>query len=166
MKEFTDQLLSLVGDRVCIVGVGNRLKADDAAGPMVIDQIAHSIDAACIDAGVAPENILEKIVHSSPSTVLIVDALDFRSTPGDIRLFDIHRIKDHNAISTHAISLQMLGDYLDNRTTAAIFLIGIQPQSMELGKEPTEPVLDAIDRLSVILLQTIGKQTASFDLRC
>ena len=57
--------------KLCIVGIGNRMKGDDAAGPMLIDLLDGRTKATCIDAGVAPENYLEKIVAAKPDVVLL-----------------------------------------------------------------------------------------------
>ena len=66
-----DPLARMCSRNICIVGVGNRTKGDDAAGPTLIDLLADSASRHCIDAGIAPENYLEKIAACAPDLSLI-----------------------------------------------------------------------------------------------
>ncbi|MFC1461838.1 hydrogenase 3 maturation endopeptidase HyCI [Verrucomicrobiota bacterium] len=133
--------------KTCILGVGNRMKGDDGAGPMLIDRIAGRVKADCVDAGIVPENFLEKIIRMGPDTVLIVDALNFSGTPGDIRVLKPDAIAS-GGISSHALSLRMTCDYLNSRSRVSVHIVGIQPASTELGQEELSPqVSNALDTL-------------------
>ncbi len=147
MKVALDALL--VG-RVCIVGVGNRGRGDDGAGPRVIDARRGGTRGVWIDAGMAPENYLEPIARSSPDTVLIVDAVAFGGIPGECRLMNVE-VMDTVALSTHAGSLAMLGEYLSARTRARIQVLGIQPESIDAREGLSHSVGESVREVAAML---------------
>lgn len=151
MEELSQQLEEICAGKVLIAGVGNRMKGDDGAGSLLMDRLNGRIGAACLDCGVSPENYLEKIVLSHPDTVLIVDIIHFGGTAGDTRIF---RPGDIGAagLSTHALSLKMMCEYLENRISVSIFLLGIQPEAVKLGSGMSEPVELTVERLSKIFI--------------
>jgi len=120
------------------------MRGDDGAGALLAKRFSSRIGPLCIDAGTVPENFLEKIVRTQAGTVLIVDAVDFNGTPGELRVFETNDIAA-GAISTHSLSLQMAGDYLKTRISARVLLLGIQPATTALGAEITPAVDAAID---------------------
>lgn len=142
--------------KVCILGVGNRMKGDDGVGPVLIDKILGCIDADCIDAGMAPENFLEKIVQLNPETVLIVDAMDFGGVSGEIRIFKPENIAK-GGISTHTLSLQMVCDYLKARIPVRIFLLGIQPKTAAFDAGLSSEVVTSIDSLAATLITSMPR---------
>jgi hydrogenase maturation protease HycI len=152
-------LKSLPSDRLCIVGIGNRMKGDDAAGVRLIDFITGHVQVECIDAGVAPENYLEKIVGLAPSTVLLVDATTFDGTPGEIRIFTPEEISP-GGLSTHALSLQMVSDYLKARVDVQVLLIGIQPETTRTSDGDLSPSVEhAVEDLARMMQDAFGGQT-------
>ena len=151
------QLSEILVGRVCVVGVGNRHRCDDAAGPQVIDQRQPEVPGTWIDAGVAPENHLEIIVRAQPDTVLLVDAVDFGGSPGDCSILDASAVETM-AISTHAGSLRLLGKYLSIRSGVQPWVLAIQPQRIELGEELSEPVATTVARIASLLSDLLPDQ--------
>ena len=145
-----ESLSELLTGRVCIVGVGNRQRGDDGAGPRLIDARSPASRGVWLDAGVAPENFLEPIVRTKPDTVLIVDAVAFGGIPGECRLIDATAI-DTVVMSTHAGSLGMLRDYLTARTNARIQVLGIQPERIDAREGLSQPVENSVRELAVLL---------------
>lgn len=141
---------SLLGGQVCIVGVGNRHRGDDGAGPRVIDARSLESRGVWLDAGVTPENFLEPIVRSKPDTVLIVDAVAFGGFPGECRLLDPTAM-DTVVLSTHAGSLCMLRDYLVARTGARIKVLAIQPVRIDSGECLSQPVENSVLEWAAVL---------------
>ena len=84
----SDRLAPELTGRVCVLGIGNRLRRDDGAGSLLAAALAEQEGAAVLDAGTVPENYLEKVAGSNPDTVVIVDAIDFDGAPGEIRLLE------------------------------------------------------------------------------
>ena len=137
-----------------MVGVGNRLKADDGAGPLVIDRLRDTTPAVCLDAGTAPENVAEKIARLRPAVVLFADALDFGGRPGDWRLVAAEALAAEPALSTHAGGLALVCEYLRVRAGAELFVLGIQPGTLALG----EPMSAAVRRAVEMLAERLREQ--------
>jgi len=144
--------------KVLIVGIGNPLRADDGVGPEIIRRLRGRLPSSLLfDVGEVPENYLEKLVKENPDTIVLIDAVQFDSKPGTVRIIEKDNITNES-LSTHRISLSMVKDYLEKETCADIFLLGIQPETIKLGKGISEPVrkslekiVDMIERLNVFI---------------
>ena len=142
---FEAQLKDFLNDfeKLIILGVGNELKSDDGVGPFIIKNLmAENIESdrlLLIDSGTVPENFTGKIRKENPSHVIIVDACLMGCRPGDIRIVD----KDdftNIGISTHSMSLSYFVKYLERDTDFKIIFVGIEPETMDWGENPTENV--------------------------
>jgi len=142
--------------RVAVVGVGQELNGDDAAGVRVAQallkrQRAGSSDALrpvpfsllVVEAAHAPENCLGAIQRFSPDLVILVDAAEMGDPPGTIRWLDWRAAAGVGA-STHRLSLSMMATYLTTDLGCEIGLIGIQAGDTSLGA----PVSTAVRRAS------------------
>ncbi len=138
---------------ILVVGVGNRLRGDDGAGPALVDELSRR-GIQALDCGVAPENYLEKIVLARPQTVLFVDAADVGGAAGDMRLADAKEISGHT-LSTHAASLGLACEYLNARIAVRIFLLGIQPLRLELDTGLSPAVETAVKSLAEMIVEVL-----------
>lgn len=125
--------------KIVLLGVGNRIRGDDAAGPQLIEILKKRLldtgkEIFLFDGGELPEDYLVPIANLKPNLVIIVDVVDFGSRPGSIKLFPIRQIPQ-GSFSTHRLSLRFLGSYLEKETQAKIYLLGIQPKSIKLGEK-------------------------------
>jgi len=111
-----------------IVGVGNRLRGDDAAGPLVLDRLKGKTAAVLIDAGVAPENYLSPIAATAPRCVLIIDAVCSGRPAGTVDFIRKDGLSGV-AVSTHAIPLSLFISLLRERSDAEVVVLGIQPKT-------------------------------------
>ena len=143
----------LIG-RVTILGVGNRLKGDDGAGPALIDRLFGRVSAECIDTGEVPENFLEVVVRTAPDTILIVDAGDFGGEAGAARLFEAAAVAE-SGISTHGLSLSAVCLYLEQRLGVAPVVLAVQPAHIRLDEPLSEPVSASLDRLVSLLCEVL-----------
>jgi len=133
------------------VGIGNPLRGDDAAGPELIKELRNSLRCLLLlDVGEVPENYLEKIVKEKPNTIVLVDAVDLGAPPGTIRIIEEGDIRDES-LSTHNVSLRLVAKYLQRETSADVFLLGIQPKTIQFGKEISEPVRGGLEKIIRIL---------------
>jgi hydrogenase maturation protease HycI len=144
------ELTAMLHGRVCIVGVGNRGRGDDGAGPRVIDAGRKATRGVWIDAGMAPENFLEPIARSNPDTVLIVDAVAFGGFAGECRLMNAAAM-EMVVLSTHAGSLGMLSEYLVVRTGASVQVMAIQPARIDVREGLSQPVEKSVHQLASML---------------
>jgi hydrogenase 3 maturation protease len=134
---------ALVG-RIVLVGVGNTDRGDDGVGSVLARKMGF------IDAGVSPENFLEKIVTERPDTVLIIDAADCGGAPGEVKLFDAADIAP-GGLSTHALSLDMTREYLEGRLPGVkVVLLAIQPDVLK-GDTLSPAVRGACDAIEKAL---------------
>lgn len=148
-KERLNKILANVKDKTAIIGIGNRMRGDDGAGPLFIDSLKNVLPQGkftLFDCGDTPENWIIPIVNAGPKTIIIVDTVDFDVPPGTIKIFDPTELGP-KGISTHSMSLDVFINYLKKEIETSIFLIGIQPKSLKFGEEISNPVYKAINRL-------------------
>ncbi len=76
---------------VVLVGVGNQLMGDDAAGMLVVQKLKASLPVDsrlfAIEGGPAPENITGAIRKLNPGLVIFIDAGDMGKEAGKVGLF-------------------------------------------------------------------------------
>jgi hydrogenase maturation protease HycI len=156
-QELFEQLSTLCGTHTVIVGIGNLLKGDDAAGPSVCQQLGQAgTSAELIVAETVPENYIQTIVRKAPQNLLIVDAVDFGATPGTIKLFKPEHLNSIS-ISTHTLSPRLFIDAIRRQIEVKAYLIGIQPAQTQLGQPLSREVEQAIRKLSHVLVEIFPK---------
>ncbi len=133
--------------KAVILGVGNVLKGDDAVGPRLCERLSGSLSAVVIDGGTAPENHIRPIQKAEPEVLLIVDAIDFGGSPGQIRLFELAEITRF-AFSTHTLSLHLFIDLLQGDRPLDVRLVGIQAGPRKLGEGLSPAMQEAVETLS------------------
>jgi hydrogenase 3 maturation protease len=155
--------------RIGILGVGNPLRSDDAAGVLVARRLAQShlprrLDSLLvIDSGPAPENTTAELRHFRPEYVILIDAAEMGEVPGAIRVVEIHEI-DGMSASTHTLPLSMLAKFLHLELGCDVKILGIQPYSTEIGDSVSEAVLQAVTEISNELVRDlIGVPTLRLD---
>ncbi|MDI6884705.1 MAG: hydrogenase maturation peptidase HycI [Hadesarchaea archaeon] len=143
--------------RVAVIGVGSKMRGDDAAGIEVVRGLRgrlKSPNTLLIEGGVAPENFTSHIRRFKPSHVILIDATDFGAEPGEIVLAEPEAIKGQS-ISTHTMPLSILAGYIQEQMGAKIALLGIQPARAQMGAEMSEPVRDSIEKVRENLLRKL-----------
>ena len=143
-----DRILKKINERkkVLIIGMGNRLKGDDGVGSIIAEKLKEKIrkeNLFVIDAENAPENYTGKIKEISPELLLIIDAVDFNSYPGDFKIFEINEIKD-TTVSTHNFSISLLKKFIK---VDEIYLLGIQPENISFGENLSERVKKSVEKI-------------------
>lgn len=140
------ELKQILNGRVLLVGVGNLLKGDDAAGPIFIERCKQrKIRYETLDTATSPENFVDRIIKFD--TVIIVDSVEMGESPGTIRMFSPEEISGTLSF-THDISLKVFSEYILSRKPGIkVYLIGIQPKSMKFGKGLSCEVDMAIEKL-------------------
>jgi hydrogenase 3 maturation protease len=146
--------------RIAVLGIGNSLRSDDAAGVLVARRLAQSrltrdFDSILVvDAGPAPENTTAGLRRFAPELVLLIDAAEMGELPGMIREIGIHEI-DGLSASTHSLPLSMLAKYLILELGCEVKILGIQPQSIEIGNSVSDDVLLAVGEITAGLLESL-----------
>jgi len=135
-----------------VIGVGNRDRGDDAAGPEVARRLAHrasgDLSAIECDGGLGPT--FDAITGAGP--VLVVDAMSSGAAPGTVRHFDAAAGPlpvAFAARSTHGFGVaeavelaRVLG-----RLPERVEVIGIEGACWDAGAPLSPPVEAAITRV-------------------
>lgn len=132
-----------------ILGVGNRLRGDDAIGCLVIDELKNENGISVIDCGLAPENYIDKVISLKPKIVIIIDACNFKSNPGNFKLFSEKQIDkiSQNLISTHILPLNLTVTMIKKQLPCKIHLLGVQPKQINFGEELSPKLKIAKDEI-------------------
>lgn len=139
-----------------VVGVGNRLRRDDAAGSCVAERLSAAGCKPVFDAETVPENYLGALLAVAPAVVLFVDAADHGGAPGECRLASVDELAPRLA-STHAPSLALLAGLLERRGIECR-LLGIQPESIEPGTTLSPVVERAVDDVVTALAAGLARE--------
>jgi len=140
----------LTQGEVVVIGIGNPLRGDDAAGSLVARRMAAMPGVHVIDAQEVPENYLPLVIERQPDTVVLIDCVELGSPPGAIALLDASQIAEYWP-TTHRLPLSLLMSVLEQGTHARIFAIGIQPSHTEFMEPMTEAVAASVERLAGML---------------
>jgi hydrogenase 3 maturation protease len=155
-QNLSDELKGIITPDTLILTIGNTLKGDDAAGPIIAEKLKPVIPDHIIDAGTTPENYIQPVIDKNPKVLLIIDAINFDSPPGTLKIFPPEKIKSM-AVSTHAPSPQLFLDVIKSSISPQIFFLAIQPTQTEFGQPASEPVRQAtcsVVKIIANLLQT------------
>lgn len=147
-NEIEQFLLKIKPVDTLFVGIGNTLKGDDGAGPILSEMIkmipgSHEV----LDAGMVPENNIGKIKSFGRKSVVFLDALDFKADPGGVRVFSVDEIYDGN-VATHSFSIGFICDLIREELDCNFYMIGIQPSQMRMGEGLSSKVKEALERIT------------------
>ena len=151
MKKLPLSIKEVLKGKSVIVGIGNRLRGDDAFGPVMIDRLRGKTKRDLIDAGTAPESYLGPIIKKNPETIIIMDVADMGKAAGELGILDGEDILKVG-FSTHDSSPKVFMDFLKETTGARIVMIAAQPKTLEFGENPSREVKESMDKLEEILL--------------
>jgi hydrogenase 3 maturation protease len=150
-QQLFEQFNKLRGSKTLIIGIGNTLKGDDGAGPLVCEQLRHTgVSAELIDAGTVPENYIQPIIKKPPRNLLVIDAVDFGAPPGAISIFKPEQLKSLG-FSTHTLSPRLFIEMIAKEIEVDVYFVGIQPEQLGLGQALSTPVSQAVQQLTTIL---------------
>lgn len=152
-------MLNSIGQRlkgkVLILGVGNRLRGDDGAGPDLIRQLKGRVDAFLLNCEEEPERFLDRIAGMKPESILIVDAVELRAHPGSVALLEEDQVERRTLFSHHA-SLKLFIECVKGETGAKVLVLGIQPKSTEIGQGMSSEVRESVGHLRDLLIRTFA----------
>ncbi len=129
-----------------VLGVGNRMRGDDAVGPLVAEGLLNRGFERAFDCGTAPENFVGPVSRLDPSDVLFVDAVDFGGSPGEVRLMGGESLGPQ-AASTHAPGLGPLADLLSADRGRTCCVLAVQPETLRWGADVSEAVARSVERI-------------------
>ncbi|MBD3367395.1 MAG: hydrogenase maturation protease [Candidatus Eisenbacteria bacterium] len=142
----TRTLLDALRRPFVVLGVGNDLRGDDAAGSLVARALIERCPDRAFDGGQAPENYLGPLRRAGAETVLLVDAADFGGAPGEIRFLNPDDVESAG-IATHGAPLGMLMRALSDELGVATMLLAVQAGQTRLGAPMSDEVRAACDEI-------------------
>jgi hydrogenase 3 maturation protease len=137
--------------RLAIVGVGQELNGDDAAGLAVIRSLRRSSGSEdgghllLLEGGPSPENVTGALRRFEPDLVLLVDAALMGLEPGAVRWLDWQE-SDGVSASTHTLPLRLVATFLTQELGCQVGLLGIEPAGTTFGDPISPPVRAAVSR--------------------
>ena len=152
-----ESLRNRLKGKVLILGVGNPLRGDDGAGPYLIGRLRGCVHATLLDCEDVPENFLGQIAENQPTSVLLIDAIDFGMTPGATALLEGDELEGVS-LSTHHSSLQLFIKCLKAETATNVLVLGIQPKSTGFGDGISSEVKETLDLLQHIIKKALSPE--------
>jgi hydrogenase maturation protease len=141
---------------IAVVGIGNSLLTDDGAGIHTLERFAKDNDddgVCCLDGGTVGLALLDRLANLNGLVAL--DAMKLGKKPGAVTVLrgkdmDSHLRNQHGSVHEVGLSdlmdaLRLSGQLPDNRA-----LIGIEPEDMDWGTEPTSTVAAAIPEAAAL----------------
>jgi hydrogenase maturation protease len=135
---------------IAVVGIGNNLLQDDGAGVHALQYFEqHHADAGvyCLDAGTVGLALMDRLTNLHG--LVAVDAMRLGKAPGTVTVLegeemDRHLRNHHGSVHELGLAdildaLRLCGDLPGHRA-----LVGIEPEQMGWGTEPTQKVAAAI----------------------
>jgi hydrogenase maturation protease len=147
-----------------VVGVGNRMRGDDAAGLVVIDLLADEVPPGVrlVESGGDVTHLLD--MWRGVSRAIIVDAVVSGREPGTV-----HRLDGRSAIpaswrspSSHLLGVVEaieLGSLLD-AVPDEIVLFGVEAGDIDNGTRMSAPVEAATVRVAAEVINLLGSSDA------
>ncbi|WP_304124811.1 hydrogenase maturation peptidase HycI [Methanosphaera cuniculi] len=143
--------------------MGNPLRGDDGLGPLLSEKLYEKLvnitdkntdNIYLLNCETTPENDTSTIRQLKPSHIIIVDAVEFDTTPGEIIIIDKNQIDEFN-VSTHSMPISFLINYIEKTIGSKVMIIGIQPEEMLLINKISTPVKESVETLSNIITENI-----------
>jgi len=153
--EICEQLSNICSGNTLIIGIGNTLKGDDGAGCFVCEQLKDIAPERVINAGTVPENFIGPIIERRPEVLVVVDAIDFGGSAGQVKIFAPRELSSA-AISTHTLSPRLFVDVVCKSIAVEVWFVGIQQGQTALGEGLSSEVEEAAGMVAGILAEVIA----------
>ncbi|MCF7826719.1 MAG: hydrogenase maturation protease [Candidatus Marinimicrobia bacterium] len=145
-----------------VIGVGSRLRGDDAIGPLVIEALAEQTDSQLelVDAGSDALGILE--YFEGRDHVLVVDACRMGCKAGYVEAIDpaqVDLILQKDPLSLHGLGLSeaiKMAKSL-NLLPHDLKIIGIEPESIQFNGSLSAPVQRALKMVVNIIHDELNR---------
>jgi hydrogenase 3 maturation protease len=136
------ELLSANDRKILFVGIGNLLRQDDGIGVYISTRIRPRNNIRVITAEVSIENYIGKINSVDHDTLVIIDCVDMKKTPGSFELIPVARVQDMT-FNTHNISLKRLSEFFREE----VLILAVQPEKVAFGENISYIVQDAGNKI-------------------
>ena len=157
MPTLRDEVRQRLTGRVCLVGIGNPDRGDDAFGLRLAEAVRDVGYPDVILAERTPERWTERLARGAFQTVVFLDAVRMSAAPGDvIFLAGAEIAARYPQVSTHKLSLGTIARLIEAQGPTRVFLLGVQAQSAADGAELSAPVRTTLKILRDLLVETLA----------
>ncbi len=163
MSEVGDELLAVLAESTCVVGMGNPWRNDDGVGVHVA-QALSALPALSPGLQVmSVEDVIESyafdIARLDVRNVLLVDAATVPGAPVGSVVFG--KVNDLEAtatnVSTHKLALRTV-ESVFRQSGKETYLLGIVSENLDFGNEISAPVLAAAARIVDLVRSASSRQ--------
>jgi hydrogenase 3 maturation protease len=143
--------------RIALVGIGDELNVHDRLGILAAREIdgLHLENLRVFYAGTVPESVTGPIRRYKPDAVVLVDAADMGARPGSVAIIQPEEVRA-SLLTTHALPLSVVMEFLAKDTKARVLLVGIQPDLQATGFTPASSEQAGLTRLLVSVFRVLG----------
>ncbi len=152
----------------CVIGVGNILMQDEGVGPKVAEILRNNYtfypEIEIIDGGTLGLDLLPYIENYKK--ILLIDVVNFQEKPGFIKILKGEEIPPYlkTKLSVHHVGVQDLLEVarLMDIMPEELILVGIQPESIDLGLDLTPTIAGRLN----LLIEEVLKILESWGIKC
>jgi len=144
-----------------LIGIGNRLRRDDAAGLEVVRRLrlAHPPGVRLIEEEGEPASLID--AWSSVDEALVIDCISSGAVPGKLHRFDVTEAPLPAQVfsaSTHAMGLPEAVELARElgRLPGRLIVYGIEGESFETGEGLSYPVQKTVEKLVMELYRELS----------
>jgi hydrogenase maturation protease len=155
--------------KIGIIGLGNPLRADDGIGLLLLQYLQEhkkklSKNIEFVDGGTSGMSLLHLLEQYN--SVFLLDAVDFKGTPGEIKKFTIEEIKNQKNeffLSTHEPDILTVFSLLKelDKAPTHLLIFGVQPKDISYRIGLSKEVHQVLPILQKKILKEIQSITES-----
>jgi hydrogenase maturation protease len=147
--------------KISLIGLGNILMGDEGVGVHAVEALKRKYEfpeeVRLLDGGTLGLDLLHMI--EGMDRVLFVDAVDLKRNPGTIAVIEEEDLPSFLGpkLSLHHVGLSDLlfaSSFMGSRP-AEICLVGIQPETMEIGLQLSNTVKDRFEKLLQVVVEKL-----------
>lgn len=148
---------------VVFVGIGNKLRSDDAVGCYIVNRLKEKINLEnfhFIDAGETVENYLNKILSYKPDYIIFVDAVKTEFCMKNFLLLSPDKLQNYT-FSTHNISLPTLVEFVEKyaeqemKYKPVIYILAVKIKTTKFAEQLSEETKMVADKFVEDIVKTV-----------
>jgi len=157
--------------RISVLGIGNILLSDEGVGVHAVNAIkkkyAFSPEIEILDGGTMGLDLLP--VFQTQNKIIIIDAVDFKKEPGHVGAIEGNKIPTvlNTKLSVHHIGFSDLlyAAKLTRDIPPEVYLVGIQPKSLDVSLEMTDEIRTRLDDVIDLAIQKLKEWDVRITLK-
>lgn len=165
MNALAKDLRAILSRPTAIVGIGNRLRNDDAVGVLIADRLARASSGDACYPVVVAEDVIENhvfpLADGACANVLLLDAVTGRGgEPGALLLGRIEELECGGGYSTHKLALSAAASILRHHGKD-VHVLGVVVANTDFGSEVGGEVAAAADAVVAMISGQLPAQFAA-----